>query len=129
MLVPGEDRRAGFKPGLPQHSPACSHTSTALHASTAVPCHRLANSYLPLKACPSVASSGVVLTLVVPESPFSPYCKVSSTSFASVSGTTPLTPEDKLGYPVLAPLLPPYPLGLGAQEILGERSQGTRCSS
>lgn len=58
MLVPGEDRRAGFKPGLPQHSPACSRISTALRASTAVPCHRLANSYLPLKAGPSVTSPG-----------------------------------------------------------------------
>lgn len=119
------ERRTGLKAGLPQALP------TALPAPTPSwlcvpglpsPAICLVNSNLPPKAYPSTASSGTVRPLRAPGSPL--------TALTTESHHRPLLvcvhPSPR---PVPAHLPTPHPLSTGAQESIGEGTQGTGCSS
>ena len=108
-LAPKGGRRAGFKSGLPwppQHSPACSLTSTALHTRTAVARSWLANSYLSLNAWPGIPSPGTVLTLRAPGSPFAALTTQCRRPFGRVCLGRHPTPRIQAG-PILSQLISP----------------------
>lgn len=119
------ERRTGLKAGLPQALP------TALPAPTPSwlcvpglpsPAICLANSHLPPKAYPSIASSGTVRPLRAPGSPL--------TALTTESHHRPLfVCVHPSPHPVPAHLPTPHPLSTGAQESIGEGTQGTGCSS
>lgn len=117
-------------------APGCSHMT--LPAPTPpqfcmlallFPALCLGNSYLHFKVHPRVTSSGIVLTLTVPGSPFTALTTVSSSSFACVClGHDPSRQKTSWAHPAPAHLPTPHSLSLGIQEPVGERGQQTSSS-